>query len=181
MITSQRSAAAAEIFVALGSNLGDRLGYLRFAISELAVDPDVAVVAVSRVYETAPVGGPETQDRYLNAAVALTGEIEPHELLVRLLALEKRAGRRRDGVRDAPRELDLDLLDFGGRRIETRALVLPHPRLHLRAFVLLPLRDIAPDWKHPESGETVDDLLRVAADRGDAQCLEGESLWPSSP
>ena len=183
MIPSPRHPAEVEarVFIALGSNLGDRLANLRFALTALAADCAIAVAAVSRLYETAPVGGPAQQGRYLNAAAALRAELSPHGLLAKLQAVEARAGRARDGSRDGPRELDLDLLDFEGLHVRTADLVLPHPRLHLRAFALLPLRDLAPDWRHPESGRAIDDLLAVSADRADARCIEGESLWPSSP
>ncbi len=174
-------AGSANCYVALGANLGDRLEHLELALRCFSGDPRLDVVAVSHVYETAPVGGPADQPAYLNAAAALRADVSPEDLLAKLLRIESRAGRRRDGVRDAPRELDLDLLDFSGRSIESPELVLPHPRLHLRAFALLPLRDVAPDWVHPVTGRTVDALLEEAVDRRDARRLEGVRLWPLSP
>jgi len=108
------------------------------------------VVSRSRVYETEPVGGPP-QPLYLNAAAALDFEGEPLALLEALLALERDFGRVR-GVRNGPRTLDLDLLWIPGRSVAHERLVVPHPRLHERAFALAPLLDVAPDAADPRTG-----------------------------
>ena len=150
--------------VALGSNLGDRAGHLLGAVSALARRPGVRLVGLSRVYETEPVG-PPGQGPYLNAVAALRTECEPQELLATLLAIERAHGRvRRE--RWGPRTLDLDLLDFGGRVLELPGLLLPHPRLHERAFVLVPLADVAPGWRHPFLGRTAAELLAGLDARG---------------
>jgi 2-amino-4-hydroxy-6-hydroxymethyldihydropteridine diphosphokinase len=141
-------------YVGLGSNLGDRARRLREAIAALAATPRTRVVAQSRVYETEPVGGPP-QGPHLNAAVALDTQLDAAALLARLHEIERAAGRARSGERDAPRTLDLDLLLFGDERIDTPALVVPHPRMHERAFVLTPLAEIAPDAVHPRLGERI--------------------------
>ena len=132
-------------YVALGSNLGDRRASLRFAVENL---PDV--VAVSHVYETEPVGGPEGQGAYLNMVVGLDTDLDPFALLSRCRALEAEAGRVRS-VRNAPRTLDADVLLHGDVRIESEELTIPHPRMWERRFVMAPLADIAadvvaPDW-----------------------------------
>jgi len=129
-------------YVALGSNLGDRLARLQLAIDALAGSDGIAVVAVSRVYETAPVGGPP-QDAYLNAVVALDSDLEPHELLRRGREIEELAARERV-ERWGPRTLDVDILLVGDVHIDTPDLTIPHPRMWERGFVLAPLRDVAP-------------------------------------
>jgi len=146
-------------FVALGSNLGDRRALLDLALAQLRASEGIAVEAVSPVYETEPVGGPP-QGAYLNAAVALRTTLAPRVLLARLLAIEALAGRERSGARDAPRRLDLDLLLYGELAIAEPGLVVPHPRLHERAFVLEPLADLAPGLVHPVLRESV---ARLAA------------------
>lgn len=130
-------------YLALGSNLGDRLARLQLAIDELARVPGVRVLALSGVYETAPVGGPP-QDPYLNAVVAIETDLDPHELLHRGQQIEQLAARERV-ERWGPRTLDVDVLLMDGTRLETDDLTIPHPRMWERGFVLAPLRDVAPD------------------------------------
>jgi len=138
----------------LGSNLGDRTARLHAAVDGLrAVLEDIAV---SGFLDTAPVGPP--QPRYLNAAVTGRTERTPEELLTAAQALEARAGRVRT-VRHGPRTLDVDLLLYGEREIDRPGLVVPHPRMAERAFVLAPLAGIAPDWPVPGTGATVEELL----------------------
>lgn len=151
--------------VALGSNLGDRLGYLRRGVKRLGQEAGALELLTSRVYETAPVGGPAGQGPYLNAAVVFRSGLEPMELLERLLNIERREGRVRLEP-NAPRTLDLDLLLCDGLRLEGPGLVIPHPRMHLRAFVLTPLADIAPDWVVPGLDQSVEALLAKLDTRG---------------
>jgi 2-amino-4-hydroxy-6-hydroxymethyldihydropteridine diphosphokinase len=133
----------ARAYLGLGSNLGDRLAHLQAAIDGLAATPDVQVVAVSRVYETAPVGGPP-QDDYLNAVVAVDTALDPHELLAVAQRLETGEQRVR-AERWGPRTLDVDILLVDDEHLDEPDLVVPHPRMHERAFVLAPLADVAPD------------------------------------
>jgi 2-amino-4-hydroxy-6-hydroxymethyldihydropteridine diphosphokinase len=142
-----------RVFVALGSNLGDRAAYLDGALAALRADPDVRVLAVSRWIETPPEGGPPGQGPYLNGVLELRTRLEPRELLARLQRLERLAGRER-AVRNGPRTLDLDLLVFGARSADSADLVLPHPRMHLRRFVLEPLCELAPDLELPAAGRS---------------------------
>lgn len=135
----------------LGSNLGDRFGFLQAAVGALAVTPGIEVVAVSRVYETAPVGGPP-QDAYLNAVVALDTSLGATELLAVAQRLERAAGRVRTD-RWGPRSLDVDVLLVGDERVVSDVLTVPHPRLRERGFVLAPLADVAPALvTRPEGG-----------------------------
>jgi 2-amino-4-hydroxy-6-hydroxymethyldihydropteridine diphosphokinase len=139
----------------LGSNLGDRRAHLEAAVRGLAGLGEV--LAVSSFRETAPVGGPP-QPAYLNAAVVVATELEPLALLHAAQEIERRAGRER-GVVWGPRTLDLDLLLYGDRTLREPGLVVPHPRLHERRFVLEPLAEIALDWPVPGLGRTVGELL----------------------
>jgi 2-amino-4-hydroxy-6-hydroxymethyldihydropteridine diphosphokinase len=131
------------VVVGLGSNVGDRIENLRVAVKRLGEDARARVVRASRVYETAPVGGPE-QGVFLNAAVAVEWEAEPLALLDLLQGIERDLGRTRD-VRWGPRTIDLDVLWIDGMTIEHERLVVPHPRLRERAFAVRPLLDVAPN------------------------------------
>jgi 2-amino-4-hydroxy-6-hydroxymethyldihydropteridine diphosphokinase len=138
--------------IGLGSNLGAPADQLRSARRDL--ESCGRVTAASRIYRTAPVGGPPGQPDYLNAVIVLApgpGFDDPRALLSALLEIERRHGRSRR-VRWEARTLDLDLLAFGGRVIDEPGLVLPHPRLDARAFVLAPLCEVMPHWRHPVSG-----------------------------
>jgi 2-amino-4-hydroxy-6-hydroxymethyldihydropteridine diphosphokinase len=132
---------AVTAYVALGANLGDAVRAVRSAAAALGGLPGTRVTAVSPLYRTEPVAsaGPD----YINAVVALETELTAPELLSRLQAIEAGAGRERP-YRNAPRTLDLDLLLYGGGRIASASLTVPHPRMMERAFVLVPLADIAP-------------------------------------
>lgn len=130
---------AQRAIVALGSNLGDREGFLRLAVSSLP-----GVVAMSQVFETEPVGGPGGQDAYLNMVVALSTTLDPYALLRRCQRIEAEALRQRV-VRWGPRTLDVDLLFHGDIRIDDPTLTLPHPRYAERRFVLAPLAEVAPE------------------------------------
>jgi 2-amino-4-hydroxy-6-hydroxymethyldihydropteridine diphosphokinase len=129
-------------YLALGSNLGDRRAHLQRAVDELCAAADIDVAAISRVYETDPVGGPE-QGAFLNAVVAIDTDLDPHVLLVRAHELENIAQRVR-AERWGPRTLDVDILLYGDVRMNEPDLVIPHPRMYERGFVLAPLRDVAP-------------------------------------
>ena len=126
-------------YLGLGSNLGDRERYLREALDSLP-----GVVAVSPVYETDPVGGPRGQDAYLNLVVEIDADLTPRQLLGVCHRLESAAGRVRE-ERWGPRTLDVDILLIDGIAIDEPDLVVPHPRMWERRFVLAPLADIAPD------------------------------------
>jgi len=143
-------------FIGLGSNLGDRMGYLREALTRLEQEP-VRLGKVSPLYETEPVGGP-LQGPYLNACATFETVLSPVSLLRRLQQIETALGRvRRE--RWGPRTVDLDLLVYGNVIMRTPSLELPHPRLAERDFVLQPLKDIAPELLIPGTGKTVSQLV----------------------
>lgn len=156
-----------RVFVALGSNLGDREAHLAAALAGLRATPGVGLVACSSLYETEP-WGPPGQGPYLNAVAELATTLAPGALLARLHELERAAGRIRSGVRNEARSLDLDLLLFGSRCSDAPGLELPHPRLHERPFVLAPLRELAPEALHPRLGRSVEAL---------AAALEASGGW----
>jgi 2-amino-4-hydroxy-6-hydroxymethyldihydropteridine diphosphokinase len=148
-------------FLGLGSNLGDRAANLRTAIVDLEA-AGATVRAASSVWETEPVDAPG-QDWFLNMVVEVEVDETPLALLDILLAIERRAGRKR-AERNAPRTLDLDLLVFEDLRVMGPRLCLPHPRMWQRRFVLAPLAEIAPDLRDPRTGRTVHDELQRLAD-----------------
>jgi len=155
-------------YVALGSNLGDSRRYLGEAIEAMARLPSTRVTARSRLYRTPPWGMLE-QPPFLNAAVRLDTGLAAGELLDALLAIERAAGRTREGERWGPRTLDLDLLHMEGVRMADARLTLPHPRIAERAFVLLPLADLAPGLDLPGQGKVAE--LLAALDHSGCEAL----------
>jgi 2-amino-4-hydroxy-6-hydroxymethyldihydropteridine diphosphokinase len=151
------SAAPHRAFVALGANVGDREAAIRRALVALDATPGVRVARCSSLVETEPVGGPP-QGRFLNGACEVRTTLPPRRLLDVLLAIERGLGRVRT-VRDGPRTIDLDLLLFDDLVIDERDLVVPHPRMAERRFVLEPLAEIAADARDPRTGRTVAELL----------------------
>ena len=141
----------ATAYVGLGANVGDREGALRAAVDRLRADPEIEVLAVSTLRETAPVGLLD-QPPFLNGAVALSTRLPPRELLERLLAVERALGRERRGPRYGPRTIDLDLLLYDDERVDEPGLRVPHPRLHERAFALEPLHELNPRLEVPDRG-----------------------------
>ncbi len=146
-----------EAFIAAGSNVGDRLSHLTQARALLSETPGIEQLASSGTYETKPVGGPP-QGAYLNAVWQIQTNLAAEALLRLLLAIEHEQGRIR-AEKNGPRTLDLDVLDFDGQILNQPGLALPHPRMHERWFVLKPLSDLNPEWRHPRLGQTAAELL----------------------
>lgn len=152
--------AARRVHLGLGSNLGDRRAHLAAAVAGLRrVDPDLAV---SDLYETDPVGGPPGQHPYLNCVVRLHTDLPPAALLAEAQRLEAAAGRVRT-VRDGPRTLDVDVLLVDGLQVDEPDLVVPHPRMYGRAFVLAPLEELDPQLVPPGWRERLGGAARVSA------------------
>jgi 2-amino-4-hydroxy-6-hydroxymethyldihydropteridine diphosphokinase len=148
-----------QVYIALGSNLGDRLEHLRAGIARLERHPEIRVLQKSRVYETEPFGVTGNQGAYLNAAAELETRLAAHELLTVMLEIEKTQGRERH-ERWGARTLDLDILLYGSEIISEPNLEIPHPRMLERAFVLVPLLDIiAPNLEIPGRAITVGQAL----------------------
>ena len=144
--------------IGLGSNQGDRAGFLRRALEEISGHPAIRDVRCSRLYRTRPAGGPVEQQEFLNAVARLETSLDPHALLTALRTIEERLGRRRE-QRWGARTIDLDLLLYGELVFESHDLSLPHPRMAYRRFVLEPAVEIAADLVHPPTGWTLQRLL----------------------
>ena len=160
-------------YLGLGTNLGGRWANLRNALGMLGAEGSgVRVVRCSQVYQTEPWGGVE-QPAFLNCAVEVATSLEPERLLERCKWVEEELGRV-PGVRWGPRLIDLDILLYGSRAVDLPHLEIPHPRLHLRAFALIPLAELNPDFAHPSLGTSIGELARDVGGR-DGVSAVGES------
>ena len=162
-------------FLALGSNLGDRKAYLNAGRKAISALPETLVQRCSSLYETPAWGTSTPQTDYLNAVLAVTTTLSPLELWLRTSAIEQAQGRARNDEKNTARTLDIDLLLVDDIVMNTVDLILPHPRMHLRKFVLQPLLEIAPDIKIPGLGSATDLLAKIAGD--DAHKVSNNSLW----
>lgn len=158
-----------KAYIALGSNMGDRFGYLTQAILLLESHEKIEVVNTSSIYETDPVGYTD-QDQFLNMAIQVKTSLEPVELLDTCLDIELKLGRKRE-IKWGPRTLDLDILLYNHENIETEKLTIPHPRMRERAFVILPLLEMDPDLTLPNTGEPLKNCLQSIPDK------EGVRIW----
>ncbi|SFD73674.1 2-amino-4-hydroxy-6-hydroxymethyldihydropteridinediphosphokinase [Lentibacillus persicus] len=146
-----------EIYLALGSNIEPREDYLATALNALEDHPRISVLKKSSIYETAPVGYTNQAD-FLNMVIKVDTSLSPLELLDACQTIEKQLGRERD-IRFGPRTVDLDILIYNQENRETEQLTIPHPRMLERAFVLIPLREIAPELSLPSAHKTVSDYI----------------------
>lgn len=154
----------AKVFIAIGSNLGDRVENCRKAVELIGKLPSTKVIRESSLYETEPWGY-EDQPLFLNGAVEIETSLSPVELLVELKRVEAETGRQ-ETFRWGPRAIDLDIVFYGDDVINEGGLTIPHPRAHERPFVLVPLKEIAPDLIHPVLKKTVSELAGQAGEAG---------------
>ncbi|WP_419655568.1 2-amino-4-hydroxy-6-hydroxymethyldihydropteridine diphosphokinase [Desulfosarcina variabilis] len=152
-----------RVYLSVGSNLGDKLDNCLKGLAALTDSGETMLRRVSRFYRTSPVDYTD-QDWFVNAAVEIDTGLSPEALLAELLAIQKRMGRKADAIRFGPRVLDLDILLYDDRVIQSKHLILPHPRMHKRAFVLQPICDIDPTIMHPVLGTTMGALLSALDD-----------------
>jgi len=157
-----------EIYIGLGSNLGDRLANIRKAI-ELMKEEGIEIMKESSIYETEPVGYKE-QGWFLNSVVKARTQFSPQGLWKRLEKIEKLMGRKRE-IKWGPRIIDLDILFYGTKVLNGKQLQIPHPELHKRRFVLLPLEEIAPELVHPVLNKTIKEILGELRDNSEVRLL----------
>jgi 2-amino-4-hydroxy-6-hydroxymethyldihydropteridine diphosphokinase len=160
-----------KAWIGIGSNLGDRLGYVKRALGMMDALRRTSVLRVSSVYDTEPVGVTD-QPRFLNAVAELETELVPEELLKELLTIEDKCGRFRRDVW-GPRSVDLDLLLYDDLRIATDELTVPHPWACDRAFVLVPLAELEPEMSFPDDSETISQKVSRFGELGDSVKLDG--------
>ena len=152
-----------KVFISVGSNLGDKVDHCRFGIDRVAEHPQVDLLGISPFYRTAPVDY-TAQDWFVNAAFCLTTTLGAHDLLTFTNTVQVEAGQGIKVIRFGPRILDLDIIFYGDRVVQTDALELPHPRMHKRRFVLQPICDIDPQFTHPVLDCSVQELLNSLHD-----------------
>jgi 2-amino-4-hydroxy-6-hydroxymethyldihydropteridine diphosphokinase len=161
-------------FLGLGSNMGNRIKNMSSAMKSLS--EQTTIIQVSSVYETEPVGYLR-QRRFLNAVIRISTMLSPEQLLRYVKDIESSGGRT-PSFRNAPRPIDIDILFYDDIVFHSEQLIIPHPRLAERAFVLVPLSEIAPDLHHPENGKTADELLHTLDNiTGVTKWSSAEKLW----
>ncbi|MBS4193398.1 2-amino-4-hydroxy-6-hydroxymethyldihydropteridine diphosphokinase [Bacillus sp. FJAT-49705] len=158
-----------EAYIALGSNIGNRFENFKEAITSIVAAPKIKVVKTSSIYETDPVGY-EEQDQFLNMVIQVKTDLTSTELLDVCLEIEKKLGRKR-GIRWGPRTIDLDILLYNQENINSEKLIVPHPRMHERAFVIIPLLEIQSGIKIPTMETPLQAVLEDIPDR------EGVRIW----
>lgn len=158
-----------EAYLALGSNMGDRESYLMSAIKELQKHSEISIENISSIYETDPIGYTD-QDQFLNMVIQIKTNLTAFELLNTTQQIEKKLGRKRE-VKWGPRTLDLDILLYNNENIEAEHLIVPHPRMLERSFVLIPLNEINPDVNILDNGTSISVIIDQLLDK------EGVRIW----
>ena len=151
------------VFISVGSNMGDKIAQCQFGVSQVADHPDVELTGTSSLYRTAPVDYVD-QDWFVNAAFRIATTLTPHQLLALTKDVQSEAGQGPKAVRFGPRTLDLDLIFYDDLILQDDELELPHPRAHKRRFVLRPICDIEPQFRHPVLGCSIAQLLQTLED-----------------
>lgn len=167
------------VYVAVGANLGDREATFTGTIRAIEAEPDLLLLSASPVFETEPIG-PSGQGAYLNAVLQLRVWVAPTELLRRLQSIEIALGRDQgsESVRWGPRKIDLDILFFGDRCIDSPDLVVPHRRAHERIFVMAPMAEIAASFMHPKLGLSIGQIARSFPDSSGVRAWPSPAGWP---
>ena len=154
----------AVVYIGLGSNLGRKKANIRRAIKLLSKKKDIKILKVSSLYETEPVGYVK-QDWFVNACLKAETNLSPRQLLTTLKDIEKKLKRKRKLIKWGPRTIDLDILLYDNLRLKTKDLVIPHPEMHKRAFVLIPLMELEPNLIHPTKRKSILELLANLKER----------------
>lgn len=157
-------------YIGFGSNIGNRLSFIRNALHVLSQTDGITIKKISSLYETEPVGN-ENQDKFLNGVVAIETKFSPQTLLTTLKNIETKTGRQHR-KRWGPREIDLDVLIYGEMCLQTPELIIPHPEMHNRRFVLTPLAEIAPSLVHPVLNVRIIDMLNSLVDESHVEIKE---------
>lgn len=147
------------VYISVGANMGDKLENCRRGIAAVADHPEMTLVSQAHFYKTAPMDYKE-QDWFVNTAIGITTSLLPQPLLTELQAIQSKIGRKESTIRFGPRILDLDILFYGNETVQSKNLTIPHPRMHLRRFVLQPLCDLVPDFVHPVFKKEMKTLLQ---------------------
>lgn len=156
-------------YISIGSNMGNRYNYLKGAVEQLTSHSRIEVTAISSIYETDPIGYTD-QEPFLNMVIKVNTPLSPHELLLEIQKVENDLGRKRE-IKWGPRTLDLDILLFNNENIETEKLIIPHPRMHERSFVLVPLMEIDQHIVLPTTKMSISLIIEGLQDR------EGVRVW----
>jgi 2-amino-4-hydroxy-6-hydroxymethyldihydropteridine diphosphokinase len=153
-----------RVFIGIGSNLGNRRAHYQKALAHIAAVPQTRILKYSSLYESEPLGDAKTW--YVNGAIEVETTLQPEQLLRRLQRIEQEMGRKRTPatIKWASRKIDLDILLFDNRIVDSRTLKVPHPEMHKRRFVLLPLSELAPQVMHPRLGAPIVSLLAMLKD-----------------
>ncbi|HPK09897.1 MAG TPA: 2-amino-4-hydroxy-6-hydroxymethyldihydropteridine diphosphokinase [Saprospiraceae bacterium] len=159
------------VFLSLGTNEGDKITNLKNAVLEIS--KLASIEAISSIYESAAWDG-SVQEVYYNQVVALSTSLNPNQLLKDIKTIEKRLGRK-ETYRWGPRVIDIDILFYNGEIIDEPGLTIPHPLLHQRNFVLIPMMEIASEWMHPKLHKNIEELYELSTDSNDVYLLDEDS------